>query len=308
MATRQKPNWKVLDVLLPMLEHEGWSHAQIAADWGISLTTLEGHLEEVCMPPKPRRDWSTIDPVVDELQAKGWSARKIARELRIPQKTLDSHLHARDPGTPPVHHRTPEHPGTLEGHQEVMADVSESVPDTPHIGTDAEQSAVQSAAELFGEHDVEVHVSVQTPGQPMGSRVGDSAETSVDDSADESQVRSLSPEPVQTAVQKVDTGPVQPFDTGAVQRIDQLEDDVRRLTQMMRSVMDRVNQIPVQTPMQITALPPYPKGKAVRWNIWILDAIQDELKTLAAEQDMSPSQLVQELLWKALNDRSASMP
>ena len=59
----------------------------------------------------------------------------------------------------------------------------------------------------------------------------------------------------------------------------------------------------VQTPVQITALPPYPKGKAVRWNLWINRAIRDELATLAAKRDISPSQLVQELLWTALNDR-----
>ena len=61
------------------------------------------------------------------------------------------------------------------------------------------------------------------------------------------------------------------------------------------------SQTPVQTtPVQITALPPYPKGKAVRWNLWILDAIRDELSALAAERDVSPSQLVQERLWKEL--------
>ncbi len=59
----------------------------------------------------------------------------------------------------------------------------------------------------------------------------------------------------------------------------------------------------VQTPVQITAPPPYPKGKAVRWNLWINRAIRDELATLAAKRDISPRQLVQELLWKALNDR-----
>jgi hypothetical protein len=52
--------------------------------------------------------------------------------------------------------------------------------------------------------------------------------------------------------------------------------------------------------VQITALPPDPKGKAVRWNLWILDAIRDELSALAAERDVSPSQLGQELLWKEL--------
>jgi transposase len=65
---------------------------------------------------------------------------------------------------------------------------------------------------------------------------------------------------------------------------------------------------PVQTPVQITALPPYPKGKAVRWNLWILDAIRDELASLATERGVSPSQLVQELLWKALTDQSSSTP
>ena len=30
-------------------------------------------------------------------------------------------------------------------------------------------------------------------------------------------------------------------------------------------------------------IPPDPKGKDVRWNVWILDSIWDELATLAAE-------------------------
>jgi hypothetical protein len=74
----------------------------------------------------------------------------------------------------------------------------------------------------------------------------------------------------------------------------------------MQAVIDRLDHPPVQTPVQITALPPYPKGKAVRWNLWILDSIRDELVALAAERDIPPSQLVQELLWKALTDRRAS--
>jgi hypothetical protein len=117
--------------------------------------------------------------------------------------------------------------------------------------------------------------------------------------------------PVQTPVQRVDTGAVssvdtgavQPLDTGAVQRLDRLEGEVQGLTQVVRSLVDRLNSTPVQTPVQITTLPPYPKGKAVRWNLWIVDAIQDELKIMAAERDVSPSQLVQELLWAALRER-----
>jgi hypothetical protein len=52
--------------------------------------------------------------------------------------------------------------------------------------------------------------------------------------------------------------------------------------------------------VQITALPSYSKGKAVRWNLWILDVIRDELAALAAERGIAPSQLMQELLWKEL--------
>lgn len=122
------------------------------------------------------------------------------------------------------------------------------------------------------------------------------------------------PPPVQTPVQTIDTGAVhsadtgavQPFDTGPVQRLDRLEDEVLGLRRLMQSVIDRLDHPPVQTPVQITALPPYPKGKAVRWNLWIVDAIRDELAALATERGISPSQLVQEFLWKVLNDRRSS--
>jgi hypothetical protein len=101
---------------------------------------------------------------------------------------------------------------------------------------------------------------------------------------------------------------VQPFDTGPAQRLDRLEDEVLGLRHLVQSVIDRLDHPPVSTPVQITALPPYPSGKAVRWNLWILDAIRDDLAALAAERGVSPSQLVQELLWKALTDRQSSRP
>jgi hypothetical protein len=101
-------------------------------------------------------------------------------------------------------------------------------------------------------------------------------------------------------VQRFDTGAVHSADTGAVHRLDRLENEVQGLRRLVQSVVDRLDHPPVQTPVQITALPPYPKGKAVRWNLWILDAIRDELAALAAERSISPSQLVQELLWKEL--------
>jgi hypothetical protein len=59
---------------------------------------------------------------------------------------------------------------------------------------------------------------------------------------------------------------------------------------------------------QMTALPPFPPAKAVHWNVWILEAIRDEVAALAAQRGMSPSQLAQELPWKALTERRASMP
>ena len=107
--------------------------------------------------------------------------------------------------------------------------------------------------------------------------------------------------PVQRPVQTTDTGAVSSVDTGAVQALD--TGAVQRLRQLMQAVIDRLDHPPGQTPVQITALPPYPTGKAVRWNLWINRAIRDELATLAAERDIAPSQLVQELLWKALHDR-----
>jgi hypothetical protein len=46
----------------------------------------------------------------------------------------------------------------------------------------------------------------------------------------------------------------------------------------------------------------------VRWNLWIFDAIKEELSARAADRDLPPSELVQEYLWKALNDQPSSAP
>jgi hypothetical protein len=102
------------------------------------------------------------------------------------------------------------------------------------------------------------------------------------------------------AVSSVDTDAVQGLDTGAVQRLDRLEGEVQGLMHVVRSLVERLDTPAVQTPVQITTLPPWPKGKAVRWNLWIHEAIREEITRLAAERDLSPSQLVQEMLWKAL--------
>jgi hypothetical protein len=147
------------------------------------------------------------------------------------------------------------------------------------------------------QHGLSVSTPVQTAGQTPVHPRDTSAATSAE-----------SDEPVQTAVQSIDTGPVQSLDTGAVQRLDQLEEVVHRLAHVVGSLMEHVNQTSVQSPVQITALPPYPKAQADRWNIWLNRAIREEITTWAMEREISPSQLVQELLWKALNDRSVAMP
>jgi Helix-turn-helix domain of resolvase len=110
------------------------------------------------------------------------------------------------------------------------------------------------------------------------------------------------------AVSDTDTDAVQALDTGAVQRLDRLEGEVQGLRLLMQSVIDRLEHPPVRTPVQITTSPPYPKSKAIRWNLWLPEAIRDQLAAWATERGMSPSQLVTELLWKALNDRRSSAP
>jgi hypothetical protein len=120
--------------------------------------------------------------------------------------------------------------------------------------------------------------------------------------------------PVQRPVQKHDTAPVQSSAEPTLAKTTaELMMDIRDALQALpERVASRLSSaLPASAeaaPVQITALPPYPKGKAVRWNLWILDVIRDELTTLAAERGLSPSQFVQELLWKALSDRRASMP
>jgi hypothetical protein len=112
---------------------------------------------------KAKHDWAKLDPRIDNLKAQGWNDTQIAQDLGIGRQTLVDHLRSRAPSTPMVHpgtpehhgvpqehldfpetahHRTPEHTdipehlGTLEGHQEVTEDVSQSVPDAPHMGTE----------------------------------------------------------------------------------------------------------------------------------------------------------------------------
>jgi hypothetical protein len=136
--------------------------------------------------------------------------------------------------------------------------------------------------------------AVQKAGQPIDT----GAEHSVDTDAEQRMDTG--------AVSRVDIGAVQTLDTGAVQRLDRLEVEVQGLTILVTSLVERLEHPPGPTPVQISALPPYPKGKAVRWNLWLLEVIREELTTVAAARDMAPSQLVQEVLWQWLTDRRAT--
>jgi orotate phosphoribosyltransferase-like protein len=93
--------------------------------------------------PKAKHEWATLDPRIDHLKAQGWTDTQIAKDLGISRQTFVDHLRSREsvhPSTPEttditeVHQGTPEHPGTLEGYQEVMEDVQHSVPEAPYIG------------------------------------------------------------------------------------------------------------------------------------------------------------------------------
>jgi hypothetical protein len=148
MATMTKPNWKVLLALLPILEQEGWSHAQIAQDWGISRASLLGHLTQEVSMPLREIDWQRFD----ELKAQGLSMQRISEAMAIPKRTLEDRLRQRrqeHQGTPEGHQSTPEehlstpaHQGTLEEYQEVIEEVHQSVPDAPHVGAEEEDQSV----------------------------------------------------------------------------------------------------------------------------------------------------------------------
>jgi hypothetical protein len=139
---------------------------------------------------------------------------------------------------------------------------------------------------------------VSAPGQIPVQPTDTGAVYSVDTDAEQ---------PIDTgAVQSVDIGAVHGLDTAAVQRLDRLEAEVQGLTTLVKSLVDRLEHPPGPTPVQISALPPYPKGKAVRWNLWVLDKIREEIARVAAEREVSPSQLMQEVLWQWLSERRSA--
>jgi hypothetical protein len=94
---------------------------------------------------KAKHDWVRLDPRIDHLKAQGWTETQIAKELNIGRQTLVDHLRSRASvhlGTPEttevieVPQDIPGHPATLEGYQEVIEDLQESVPEVAHLVTE----------------------------------------------------------------------------------------------------------------------------------------------------------------------------
>src|ERR687886_479996 len=111
-----------------------------------------------------KHDWTTLDPRIDHLKAQGLNDTQIARELGLGRQTLVNHLrHRASTGTPTEYSGTPEHPRTLEGHQEVIEDVQQSVPDAPHVGAEA---VAPDIPELPSTPEVHPELSPTRPGVP----------------------------------------------------------------------------------------------------------------------------------------------
>jgi hypothetical protein len=71
--------------------------------------------------PEERQDTPTAHPSTPE-EPEGWTVHP-----GTPDKTDDAEAHQSTPT---------EHPGTLEGYQEVLEDIQQSVPEIPHIATE----------------------------------------------------------------------------------------------------------------------------------------------------------------------------
>jgi hypothetical protein len=86
--------------------------------------------------------------------------------------------------------------------------------------------------------------------------------------------------------------------------VEELKAQVSALAHMVRELAER----PVQSTVQITALPPMPTSKATRWNLWLPTLLQEEISRIAADRGIPASQLVKEWLWEKLHPLLSSTP
>jgi hypothetical protein len=132
---RQYSNWAELDPSIDRLLAEDWTMEAIAKDLGIKADTIRAHLRKreatgtpTAHPGTPERSDLTETMV-----------KSYAEHLSTPEPTElspDEQYTQEHHGTPEDSDPTEVHHGTLEGHQEVMEEVHQSVPDIPHIATE----------------------------------------------------------------------------------------------------------------------------------------------------------------------------
>jgi hypothetical protein len=138
---RQYPNWAALDPSIDRLIAEGRNIEEIAKDLGVRATTIRKHLSKREGSGTPTAHLRTPEHSgipqehPDHFESAHLSTpepTEILSDEQYTQEYLD---------TPSDPDHTEVHPGTLEGHQEVMEEVHQSVPDAPHISTeDMDQS------------------------------------------------------------------------------------------------------------------------------------------------------------------------
>jgi hypothetical protein len=125
-----------LDPSINRLLAEGWNIEEIAKDIGVRATTIRKHLGKREAIGTPIGHYGTPEHYgipqehPDHFELEHQSTPE-STEILLDEQYTQEHLSTLQDADPTeVHH------GTLEGHQEVMEDISQSVPDAPHIGTE----------------------------------------------------------------------------------------------------------------------------------------------------------------------------
>jgi hypothetical protein len=164
---RQYPNWAELDPSIDRLLAEGWSVEAIAKDLGVRAHTIREHRRKREATGTPTVHYGILEHSgipqehPDHVESAHQNTPECTESTPDEQYTQEHHGTLADADPTEVHH------GTLEGHQEVMEEVHQSVPDAPHIGIDeADQSTPEHPStpevhpELSPSHSSGVHSGV----------------------------------------------------------------------------------------------------------------------------------------------------
>jgi hypothetical protein len=164
---RQYPNWAELDPSIDRLLAEGWNIEAIAKDLGVRAHTIREHRRKREATGTPTVHYGTPEHSgipqehPDHFESAHQSTPE-STEILLDEQYTKEHLSTLDDAN-----HTEVHHGTLEGHQEVMEDISQSVPDAPHIGTEEpyqstpeHPSTPEVHPELSPSHSSSVHSGV----------------------------------------------------------------------------------------------------------------------------------------------------